>query len=321
MRIVLVVVMLAGLAAHQPARGAVAVRFAAGTSTRSIPFDLLGNRILLRVGINGSSAATFILDTGANVNVVSLRSAKAAGIALVPWTGGSVGIGARPPELQLVTDALTFNLPDLAVSDSRVFAMALEEAQDCLALAARESGGVPPAIDGFLGAPFFRSLVVQIDYRARQLHLYDPKGYTYRGRGRSLPIELDDLYTYVDVRVGAPGGRDAHAKLVVDTGAGALSLTRQFAAVHGILPSPDTLTSGAECGSAGRSSDPTLIGRLDRLRIGPFTLRRPVTVFYQASSDRTYDGLLGGDALQHFTVIFDYSRRRMILEPTRKAGS
>lgn len=321
MRTVLVVVMLAGLLADQPAPGAVAVRFAAGTSTRSIPFDLLGNRILLRVGINGSSAATFILDTGANFNVVSLQWARAAGIALVPWTDSSVGIGARPPELQLVTDALTFNLPDLVVSDSHVFAMALEEAQDCLAIAARQSGGVPPAIAGFLGAPFFRSLVVQIDYGARQLHLYDPKGYTYKGRGRSVPIDVDAMYTYVDVRVAAPGGRDAHAKLVVDTGAGALSLTRQFATTHGVLPSADRLAPGAECGSAGPSNDPTLVGPLDRLQIGPFTLRRPVAVFYQATSDRTYDGLLGGDALQHFTVIFDYSRRRMILEPTRKAGS
>lgn len=302
----------------QPETDAVTARFTAGTSARSIPFEFVHGEILLKVGVGGGPPSTFILDTGANMDVVSLQYAKAAGLSLERWVSGFVGIGEKPPEMHLVTDALTFSLPGVDVSDSQVFAISLDSTQDCLALAAaRQPGDVAPVIDGFLGAPFFRGLVVEIDYLQRQIHLYDPSSYAYKGRGRSIPIEMDAMYTYVDAQVSAKGHRAAHAKLVVDTGAGALSLTKQFADAHGIMPPGDTLRPGKECGSAGLSSDPTLVGTLDRLKIGHFTLRHPLTVFYQATASRTYDGLLGGDALQNFTVIFDYSRQRMILEPVR----
>jgi Predicted membrane protein (DUF2306)/Aspartyl protease len=301
----------------QPAN-AVDVHFTTGASARSIPFERVNDKILLRVGVNGSPAATFILDTGANVDVVSLRFARTAGMPLEPWTGGSVGIGNRPPELHTVTDPLAFTLPGLAVSDSRVFAIALDNIDECLARAGQGQPAHMPVIDGVLGAPFFRSLIVEIDYAARQLHLYDPSHYRYKGHGRSLPIDLDASYTYVEAQVALPRGRPARAKLVVDTGAGVLSLTKQFAAAHGVLPPANALTPGAECGSAGLSNVPTLVGAVDRLQLGPFTLRNAVTTFYEATADRTYDGLLGADALQHFRVIFDYSRRRMILEPAGK---
>jgi len=236
-------------------------------------------------------------------------------MTLEAWTGGdSGGIGSRPPELLSVGDMLSFRLPGVVVSDAQVFAMALDNTQDCLALGgARLPGGAPLVLDGVLGAPFFRSLVVEIDYRGRHVHLYDPRTYTYTGKGKSLPIEMDENYTYVDAQL-ATGRHATHAKLVVDTGADALSLTRQFAEAHGVLPPAKRLTAGAECGVKGLSNDPTLVGKLDRLRLGPFTVRKPMTAFYQATPDRTYDGLLGADALQHFKVIFDYSRRRMILE-------
>ena len=106
--------------------------------------------------------------TSTNIDVISLQYARASGIALRPWTGGFAGIGDTPPDMHLATDTQTFSLPGVEVSDDQVFAIALDGTQECLALAARRAGGGdPPTIDGFLGAPFFRSLVVEIDYAAR----------------------------------------------------------------------------------------------------------------------------------------------------------
>ena len=146
------------------------------------------------------------------------------------------------------------------------------------------------------------------------LNLYDPSSYAYVGHGRIVPIEIDSMYSYANVRVAVPGRPPARAKLVIDTGAGPLSLTKQFARAHGILPSADKLIPGAECGSAGRASDPTLVGNVGHLQIGGFTIPNVQTAFYQATADRPYDGLLGSNILRRFKVIFDYSRRRMILE-------
>jgi len=209
--------------ASQPG-GVAGVRFAAGTSAPDIPFDLVDGRIVLHVSVNGTAPAAFILDTGASANVVSLRDARSTGLGLVPWTGGFVGIGASPPDVSLATDAVTFSLPGVTLSDSHTLAMSLDETRDCL--------GPAPDIHGFLGAPLFRAAIVKIDYAAKRLSLYEPRTYRYRGNGRSVPIEMDATYTYTMVSIAAKKGAAVRAKLVVDTGAGALSLTKQFAAAH-----------------------------------------------------------------------------------------
>src|SRR5262249_13165369 len=60
-------------------------------------------------------------------------------------------------------------------------------------------------------------------------------------------------------------------------------------------------------------------GRLQELRIGRFALRDPVAVFSRAKSgalshaDRA--GIVAGEILSRFKVIFDYWRSRIILEP------
>jgi hypothetical protein len=59
------------------------------------------------------------------------------------------------------------------------------------------------------------------------------------------------------------------------------------------------------------------VGRLKALQLGGFKLSNPITVFYQVPPAQG-DGLLGNSALRNFTVIFDYSRSRLILEPPRQ---
>jgi membrane-associated protease RseP (regulator of RpoE activity) len=62
-----------------------------------------------------------------------------------------------------------------------------------------------------------------------------------------------------------------------------------------------------------------LVGRLPFLEIGPYRLERPIAGFSQAASgaySRTdIAGTIGGSTLKRFTVIYDYRRQRVILEP------
>jgi len=50
------------------------------------------------------------------------------------------------------------------------------------------------------------------------------------------------------------------------------------------------------------------------VQIGHVTLLNAMTFFRRTSNGQGFDGLLGGGALRGFRVIFDYSRRRLILE-------
>jgi len=58
------------------------IRFSNGKNALGIPFELVNNQIFLKVSFEDSQSLTFIMDTGASANVLSLRLAKKFGLNL-----------------------------------------------------------------------------------------------------------------------------------------------------------------------------------------------------------------------------------------------
>ena len=62
-----------------------------------------------------------------------------------------------------------------------------------------------------------------------------------------------------------------------------------------------------------------LVGRLPRLQLGRFTLTEPGGPLRSRSkgafASSEFSGVIGGELLRRFKVIFDYAHKRMILEP------
>jgi hypothetical protein len=292
-----------------------------------IPFDLVDGHIFLHATINGSRPLTFILDTGASTNVLNLSVARSLGLKLGAAGKVDGGIGVAPPDAYPVADRVSLALPGVVLAGQTIAAIPLDAAQACVldeeetapdgdASAANHTP--PTTIDGILGAGFFRSMVVEIDFAAHVLRLYHPARFHYAGDGESIPLDMLPRYVLVHAQLKAPGRRAVPARLLVDTGAWtALSLARRFTDAHALQPASAELSPGAECGIGGVVETTTLVGELESLQIGNATLPAPLTVFDQTVDAREYDGLLGGQALSKFTVIFDYSRRRMILESPR----
>jgi hypothetical protein len=299
--------------------------FASGKRARAIPFELEANVIFLRVGVNGAPPLSFILDTGA-YSIINTRQAKALGLG-IQLVGKTDSIGAAQQDVYLVTDRVSFSLPGVTLSGPRLLAISLDKVQDCIDRATAEpsdpnassgqsvKAGTKIVLDGILGKEFFSSFVVEIDYAARLLNVYDPASYKYTGRGESFPLELAPQHIFVRAQVKPPGRAPIAARLLVDTGAAtALRLTKRFTEAHKLLPSADKLTAVPECGLGGYAKEQAWEGTLEALQLGSFKLPNPVTVFSQEAEAQDYDGFLGGLALRNFRVIFDYSRRWMILE-------
>lgn len=306
--------------------------FNSGKSALAIPFELdAGSRIYLQVSVEGSKPLSFVLDTGASHTILSLRNAQAFELGIEPLETVTGGIGAYPPQVYVTSDNVTYSLSGVLISNQPLVVFSLDKAEGCLSETA-ENGkepsdslsrsakeGTGKTIDGVLGRDFFANFVVEIDYPARLINLYEPQSYKYPGRGKSLRLEIDPQYIFVRAKVKAAGRKPVAARLVVDTGSGtALSLNRQFAEANKLLPQSEKLTEGVECGVGGFSTERSWSGTLEAISLGRFDVINPITAFYQKTAERNYDGLLGNPALQNFKVIFDYSRRRMILEPSVK---
>jgi hypothetical protein len=75
-------------------------------------------------------------------------------------------------------------------------------------------------------------------------------------------------------------------------------------------------------GAGGESAQ--LVGRALSLEIGPFSFPSPVVSFSRAKGGSlaatAIDGLIGSQILGRFRVVYDYPRRRVILEPGPRLG-
>lgn len=62
------------------------------------------------------------------------------------------------------------------------------------------------------------------------------------------------------------------------------------------------------------------MGRLKSLELGRFVIANPITGFTKVGeiADAGKAGNIGGGFLRRFRVIFDYSRKRMVLEPNSR---
>jgi hypothetical protein len=298
---------------ERPVEEADDVRFVSGAAARDIPLDLDGVHIFLQGELNDSQPLWFVLDTGASITVVDTDLAQELGLELTGKVMAG-GQGEGKAEVNLIQDA-SFRVPGVEINGQTVAAIALREI-----LEARF--GHP--IDGVLGYDFISRFVVEIDYAHGRLHLYDRNGWTYAGDGEVVPIRIVDSQPHCDIVIEARGRGPIACDVMVDTGSGGcLGLARPFTQRYDLLETlPRKVLHEGGYGIGGESRE--WLGRLEALRLGDVRIEQPLVDFSLDSrgggADVTSAGLLGGRVLEQFTVIFDYTRERMILEPNDRYG-
>ncbi|HKO41955.1 MAG TPA: retropepsin-like aspartic protease [Pyrinomonadaceae bacterium] len=305
------------------------IRFSSGRSALAIPFELDDNLIYVPVSINGSKPLSFILDTGA-FTIVDLSRALELGVKL-NHKGQTGGIGEQQQDVFLGAENVSFGLPGVTLSNQRLLAVPLKKVEECVDVFVVDENGRDTAstqaslkgarrkVDGILGAEFFYKFVVEIDYASRLINVYEAGDYKYKGRGEKLGLEVTPQHIFVKAQVFAQGRQALPVKLMVDTGgAMAIALSRRFTDEHQLLPPMERLTATPVCGIAGMMNEKSMLGEIDALQLGSLKIVSPLAEFRRAPLDYEFDGYLGGAVFRRYKVIFDYSRRLMIMEP---AGS
>ncbi|HVG30490.1 MAG TPA: aspartyl protease family protein [Pyrinomonadaceae bacterium] len=271
-----------------------------------IPFELNGNSIFLQLRVNTSRLLWFALDTGAYSSILNTPVLRSLDLKT---DGGGVATGAGGSVESVRLSGVNFDVGGAPLRDLSISALALTPLEN----------STGRAMDGILGSEFFRRYVVEIDYDSKEIGLYEPATFHYEGRGESLPLSFIDNHPYVRAKVELPGRDPIEGEFVIDAGSNlALILLPSFIEQHGLRDAlPPTLRTYGR-GVGGEVALP--VGRAARLRLGGFSVERPVTAF---PSEGTFGragkaGNIGSAILRHFRVVFDYSRRRVILEPNRQ---
>jgi predicted aspartyl protease len=291
-----------------PAQSNDSSRLTLRSITLSADITIYGG-ILLQTHVNNSQPMWFYLDSGASsAFILDKRRASALGLELEQFLSGGGGAGPNLYEFAKAK-GVSISLSGLAFSDQSVAVFPLAEIEEQFGR----------SIDGLVGIDLFTNYVVEVDYIDKKVRLYNPQTFKYSGSGDSIPLALRDGHFFVPAKVEMRGRAQLKGEFVVDTGGYAVTavLTTPFAQSNN-LPAPDqkTILDRSMSGLGGETK--VLIGRATSFTLGSSVVRAPVIYMSQdkggALASSEYDGLIGTEVLRRFKIIFDYTRRRLILE-------
>lgn len=277
----------------------------------TIPFELVNKTVFMRVTVN-ARPLWFVLDTGIKPAVVDLAVAKSIGLELGD-PAAVIGAGKDTVTARFLKSGRVSIVGLEGFSQPLVIALPLEKL-------ANASGH---EFAGLLGTDFIRGFVIAIDYTRHTLTLHDTSGFAYHGGGEALPISFNASgHPLVVAEVIDSGRPPMRGQFVADIGSGAgLILNSPFVESGGFLtPGRPTVHWIEGRGVGGEISG--VVGRVTGLRLGRTLIDHPITVFTRVSTGPfasvDAQGDIGAAIFEKFTVILDYSRMRIILEPNAR---
>src|SRR5262249_50761464 len=129
-------------------------------------------------------------------------------------------------------------------------------------------------IVGIIGYDFIKEFVVEIDYDARVIRLFEPTGYQYRGRGELLRVTLAGT-PRVRARIKMAGREAVEGLFEIDTGhEGTLVVNSPFVDRHKLLESPGNRNPANGRGVGGTSQ--RIGARLETFQLGSSAVTAPV---------------------------------------------
>lgn len=271
-------------------------------SSVQLPFEFRRGSLFLyfRAHNNDSKPLSLKLDTGFGITTVHHELVETLHLNRI----GTLTVVGIAGELQAVTykgahfdfGGVTFSPPIVTVISS-----------DSL----RNQRGR----DVILGADFFQRFVVEVDSAQYKLTLHDPNQFDYNGKGESLPLEFRKDTPIVEATINLTNHQSVTAKFEIDTGCdGELCLGHDFVQTNSLSRYKKSSRVRSRTGVGGSVGTQSAI--LPQFQLGKLTLDRlPANLFTDGSPvDDGLAGHIGMKTLRRFKVIFDYSRKRMILE-------
>src|SRR5438270_10556891 len=277
-----------------------------GPDDVTIPFDLVNNRPIISVRVNGSrEPLRFVIDTGAGMCVISTKAADKLGLKPVARGGMARAVGGAG-RFEIVYGFLQ----SLYVGDAKV---------ERVPVYIRQFFNEQEPVDGYIGLSVLGKYLATIDYGAHSMTLLRDDA---RAKAALAPGALE-----VPIRTTSSGfwsgevsfdGLEKPANFIIDTGASVSVVSGALAARAGL----ERFAQGGHIsvyGAAGLAENiQTLL--LPRIVFGSLTRQNVYAAVLDmepinetAGFEQT--GIVGGNILRHYRVTFDFARGIIRLEP------
>jgi hypothetical protein len=276
----------------------------------SIPFEMVGSYVVIRVRINDSSVLNLILDSGIrNTIITELMSGDKISLNYSN-VKELMGLGGGEHLEAYASNYNTLKIGKLKLNYKTVYVLK----NDIFNLS-KHTG---TKINGLIGVDFFQDYAIEIDYTAKRVRFFESKSFDTPKGYEVLPITIETQKMFVDLSVLESDTTHKTVKMMIDTGAelGAWFQTSSKESVH--LPSKWIR------GTIGEGFNGLITGKyahLPQICFGNFCLKNPIVSFPDsltingiiAVSKR--DGTIGSQLLSRFNLIIDYKDKKLYFKP------
>jgi hypothetical protein len=279
-----------------------------------IPFTMEANHIVFNVSVNGRHPIAFLLDTGADQNVINSTHLDEFGLKTYAQT--TTTGGGNSADYAYAAGA-TFTLPGVELRNQHVSAIDQTGLERALGV----------KFGGILGYDFISRFVIDIDYQSHLITLHDPRTWKYSGTGVMVPVIFDNGIPHAYGSIGVSTKPEIPAYFVVDFGAAeTATLTSAFVKSNDLTRLAQTnATVNRPAGLESQFfAQNNVRGNLKRLTIGRLTVNNvPVNMSVNtkgAYASTNFSGTVGESIYSRYHCYLDYSNYRIILEPTPEAN-
>ena len=299
-----------------------------GSSKTIVPFESIDGRPILKVRVNGEKdALRFVLDTGSGMSVVSDETAKRLGLRPVARGGLARAVGGGG-KFEIVYGFLSsLQMGEVKVENVPVYIRRFFDAKT--------------PVDGYIGLSIISKFIASVDYGEnsftlvrRQSDNLDQWHTLYRADNPTAAQALSGNPGGIEIplRTTSSGflsgevhleGIEKPLNFIIDTGATVSVVSEKLAALEEMANYLQP-TRMRVFGAAGVAEDVKTL-MLPKVMLGTFTREQISAAVLDLdpvneTAGFIQNGILGGNFLRHFRVLFDFQRGLIRLEPLNKTA-
>ncbi|HEX8502694.1 MAG TPA: aspartyl protease family protein [Pyrinomonadaceae bacterium] len=285
-----------------------------GPGAVTVPFELVNNRPVVHVRVNGSKELLrFVIDTGAGMCVISDKAAERVGLKAVARGGMARAVGGEG-RFEIVYGFLQ----TLHVGEARL---------ERVPVYIRQFHNDQEPIDGYVGLSVLGKYMTVVDYGARKIELLRDEEARRGETAGASPAAIE-----VPIRTTSSGfwsgevnfeGLEKPVNFIVDTGA-SISVVSETLATRAGLKRYAQGGLIRVYGAAGLAENiQTLL--LPNVTLGPHAWKNVYAAVLDmepinetAGFEQT--GIIGGNILSRYRVTFDFVRGLIRFQPTGGAA-
>jgi predicted aspartyl protease len=271
----------------------------------TVPFDFIGNEIIVQAKVNNKMSYPFIIDTGATQSILDETTARAFGS--VGESNYSATTGSGSVKLDYV------NLSQLQLGDMTLESLPFGVTD--LSPLAQMIPGTNPA--GLLGANILRRFAITIDYKKRLLTFSDPAKFVVPAN--AIVIKTKPSLGFFGIAVNGLLDDKLKTTFVIDTGAAFNNIAEKIAKP---LLNEDVLPVSTVVGLDGKKIS-VGAAKFNSIKLGNFVSANPIFSIAPENAATPVGlatsgsfALLGNPFLSQFKVTIDYLNQHLILEQT-----